>query len=84
MDFVNSISPPIRGFLEPLTSLSSFFILSLVALIAFVSWSSNSKEPPHLWGAIPFISNQYQYLTNQGKFLERAASDVTPSYDVHR
>lgn len=47
----------------------------------FTFWRRNKHEPPALRDVLPFLTNTYQYMTNQVRFNERVrcASSV-PSY----
>lgn len=47
-------------------------IMCSIVLIVFIV-VLYSKLPPCLGEAIPFVSNAYQFVFNQKRFLERAA-----------
>lgn len=54
------------------------FPIGLILLLVF--WRrKETKHPPWLEEDIPFISNTYQYLTDMGKFLERATKALNKS-----
>ncbi len=50
--------------------LCATYIFAFVAFAGAVSWVT-LKEPPALWDTIPFVSNTYQFLTDNGSFTKR-------------
>ena len=60
--------------LEVLQELSIVSVFgTLFALSLPVFWWLSRGEPPSLDDAIPFVSNTYQYLTDNSAFLKRAS-----------
>jgi hypothetical protein len=58
--------------LDPYTLFFTTLVVLLPALLLwFRSWSQDTKEPPSLRDVLPFLTNTYQYMTNQTKFIER-------------
>ena len=47
-------------------------VLLAVVVAIFKPRSGTSKKPPCLPETVPYVSNTYQYITNQKGFLDRA------------
>ncbi|KAJ5113446.1 hypothetical protein N7456_001980, partial [Penicillium angulare] len=45
--------------------------LALIGVVTITVWFAAWGEPPQLGDRIPFISNTFQFLTNNEKFMER-------------
>lgn len=57
------------------------WLIPLVITLSFVRkiFTGKSNEPPRLPELIPYVSNAYQYLTNNSKFLQRASEALKKS-----